>query len=178
MANPAATVSNPSAADAAAKANGAQWYAFQGIGRAYLIKPGTSASSDATAAQVHGYPTIEQAIANPNGVNALSQLTISQWNEYASLPVGGGSLGVVETVDVTWNGSSADVSTPQNPTTAASDQIPGLQQIGDFFTSLDSKNTWVRVVKVVIGGALLIAGIVRMSGAGAAVGKAAKLGVW
>jgi hypothetical protein len=174
MANPSAKVSNPQAADAAAKANGALWYAFQGVGRAYLIKPGTSASSDAAVSGMHGYSTIEAAVANPNGANAVSQLTVSQWNEYSSLPVGGGSLGVLQTVNVTWANGTATTSTPQNPTTAAASQVPGLQQVGSFLNALSQTITWVRVAKVIVGGTLIVVGAAHLTGADNAVAKAAR----
>src|ERR1700722_14753379 len=51
-----------------------------------------------------------------------------------------------------------------------------------FISSLENSGTWVRVAKVVIGGALVIIGLARMTGADGAVGSAAKravgLGAW
>jgi hypothetical protein len=178
MANPANSSSGSDpAADAAAKANNALWYTFQGIGRAYLIKKNSSAATSARIAAVHGYPTIEQAQANPNIVNAASQLTITQWNDQASLPVGGGALGVLQTVNITApsGGKPAQFSTPQNPTTAAASQATGLAAIGDFFNSLSFSGTWVRVAKVTVGSVLVIVGLIKMTGAEKVVETAAEV---
>lgn len=173
------------AADAAAKKNDALWYTFDGIGRAYLVQRGTAASTDAGAAAVHGYNTIEEALKNPNSVNGFSQATITQWNEYASLPVGGGTLGMIETVNVTVttvNGKTTKtVSTKQDPTTAALKQavpgIPGISSVTDFLQGLTSANLWIRAAKIVIGGTILIVGLVKLTGADKAFGGAAATAV-
>jgi hypothetical protein len=43
--------------------------------------------------------------------------------------------------------------------------LTGLDAIGAFFNTLTQSNTWVRVAKVIVGGALLIAGIAHITGA-------------
>lgn len=58
-----------------------------------------------------------------------------------------------------------------NPVTNA---IPGLSQVGDFFSALTQANTWIRVAKVVFGGVLLVIGIAHITGAGNAVASAAR----
>jgi hypothetical protein len=174
MANPPAAVSDASSDDQAAKANNALWYAFHGIGRAYLIRRGSAAAGVADTSAVHGYSTIEQAESNANQINAASQAAITQWDEWASLPAGGGTLGVVETVNITWSGNTATSSTPQNPTTAAAGQLPGLAQIGDFFHRLTEAATWIRLAKVVIGGALVLIGVAHMTGFSGSAGNAAR----
>jgi hypothetical protein len=50
----------------------------------------------------------------------------------------------------------------------------GINAIGDFFNRLSQANTWLRVVKVVVGGALLLEGILRMTGAQTTIVSAAK----
>ncbi len=52
--------------------------------------------------------------------------------------------------------------------------IPGLAQIGDFFSALGDANTWIRVAKVVVGGTLLIIGLAHMTGASNAVASIAR----
>jgi hypothetical protein len=178
MANAPATVTNPQADDAAAKAHNALWYAFQGIGRCYLIQRGTAAAGDADISGVHGYNTIEQALSNANLVNATSQPTITQWDTWASLPFGGGSAGVIETVNVTWSTNKqgkkvATSSTPQNPTTASAGQLTGLAAIGDFFNKLENSNTWLRVGEVILGIALISVGVARLTHTVSFVEKAA-----
>jgi hypothetical protein len=156
------------AADNAAKQNHALWYTFHGIGRAYLIKIGTDASFSADTSGVHGYPTIEQAYTNPNGVNALAQGTISQWDYQSSLPFGGGTLGVVETANITapaTPGGTPTLSTPQNPTTAAAK---------DVWHGLNLDQILLRVAEVLLGLALIGVGIARITGAQNAISSVLK----
>lgn len=144
---PAAEVTNPQADDVAAKKNDALWYAFSGIGRAYLVQRGTAASTDADVSGVHGYSTIEQAVSNPNSNNAATQATISQWDTWASLPVGGGTFGVIETVNITWNKNHTEAtsSTQQNPVTAA----------GSSLLNMNWSNWVMRIGEVVLGVVLI-----------------------
>ena len=62
---------------------------------------------------------------------------------------------------------------------AAGASVPGLSQVGSFFGSLTQAATWIRVLKIVVGGLLLLEGIMRASGASKTVlsaGKAAAKG--
>ena len=154
------------AADNAAKANNALWYTFNGVGRAYLVRRGSDAALSADMSSVHGYNTIEQAYTNPNSVNATSQGTISQWNEQASLPVGGGTLGVIETVNITAPGTPGGqptVSTPQNPTTATLSKLTG-----------NWEHILLRVGEVLIGLVLLGVGLARLTHAQNIISQAVK----
>jgi hypothetical protein len=47
----------------------------------------------------------------------------------------------------------------------ASNPLSGLAAIGDFFGRLSEGNTWIRVGKVAVGGALLMIGLAHMTGA-------------
>lgn len=155
--------------DQAAKQNNALWYTFTGIGRAYLIRRGSDASFSADTSGVHGYDTIEQAYTNPNGVNTLAQATITQWNEQASLPAGGGVLGVVKTVNLTpptTPGGPIGISTGQNPTTAAlSGLIPQWEHI------------MLRVGEVLLGLVLIGVGLARLTGTQNIVSAALKTAI-
>jgi hypothetical protein len=64
--------------------------------------------------------------------------------------------------------TSTELGTPNGIT------IPGLSQVGSFFTALGDASTWIRVAKVVIGGVLLIVGLVHITGAGNAVASVAR----
>jgi len=167
MANPAdmgLTGTTVTAADNAAKANNALWYTFKGIGRAYLVRRGSDASFSADTSGVHGYNTIEQAYTNPNGINPASQGTISQWNEQASLPAGGGVLGVIETVNITapnTPGGQPSVSTQQNPTTAALGKLTG-----------NWEHILLRVGEILLGLILVGVGLARLTHAQNAISKA------
>lgn len=158
---------NVQQANQLAAKNDALWYAFQGIGRAYLVKRGTAAASDADAASVHGYSTIQEAGNNPNIVDTVSQLSITQWNEYASLPAGGGTLGVIETVNLSTNGTKKQVSGQQNPVAEAT----GIASVTDFLSGIASANLWIRVAMVTGGGVMII--LASMTGAGPSVVKTA-----
>lgn len=80
------------------------------------------------------------------------------------------------------NGGGIDISKIGAPVSnatnsianAATNVIPGLGQIGGFFSSLSQKNTWIRVLKVVAGGALVIIGLSHMTGSSDAVSTAAR----
>lgn len=52
--------------------------------------------------------------------------------------------------------------------------LSGLAAIGDFFQRLTQANTWIRVGKVIAGGALLLIGLAHITGAGNAVATAAR----
>ncbi|MGH9918505.1 MAG: hypothetical protein ACRD6W_06525, partial [Nitrososphaerales archaeon] len=104
----------------------------------------------------------EQAYTNPNGVNTLSQASITQWNEWSSLPVGGGTMGVVETVNITAPtapGAAPTVSTPQNPVAAATGGIDDFLAFPEKVVGWISNRTNImRVVKVIIGGLMILVG--------------------
>lgn len=54
--------------------------------------------------------------------------------------------------------------------------IPGLGTIGDFFSGLTQANLWVRILKGVIGGALILIGTAKLTGVEKGIaGKAVKV---
>lgn len=57
---------------------------------------------------------------------------------------------------------------------AAASSIPGLSAIGDFFGALTQSATWIRVVKVIVGGVMLVVGIAHMSGASGKIAETAR----
>lgn len=64
---------------------------------------------------------------------------------------------------------------PQNPSPPPSvPGVPGLTQIGQFFSDLGQRNTWLRVAKVVGGIALIIIGVAHLVHAGNIITTAAK----
>jgi hypothetical protein len=183
--------------NAAATANNALWYTFTGIGRAYLVQVGSEAAGQADLYSVHGYSTIGDAWANPNsGAGAglttgptagPSQLLITIWNGYASLPVGGGTLGMIETVSVTppvagtiaKPGTPGTSTTQQNPTIAGASAASGdivkainpllgageaiehfFDAIIGFYDLLTDKDMWISLGWLAVGSILLMIGIV------------------
>lgn len=75
--------------------------------------------------------------------------------------------------------ANSPTTSPTGTTTSGNaDNIPnplaGLAAIGAFFTSLGEANTWIRVAKVVIGGALVLIGLAHLTGADNAVASFAR----
>jgi hypothetical protein len=68
---------------------------------------------------------------------------------------------------VAQNLANAPKQVPGNP-------LQGLQAIGQFFSDLAATATWLRVAKVVLGGALLLFGLAHMTGASNAAATAVK----
>ena len=58
--------------------------------------------------------------------------------------------------------------------TENSTSLGGLAQIGAFFGALTQANTWIRVIKIVFGGALMLFGLTHMTGADNAVAQTVK----
>jgi hypothetical protein len=52
--------------------------------------------------------------------------------------------------------------------------LTGINAIGNFFNNLGNSNTWIRVAKVAVGGALLIIGLAHMTGATNSIATAAR----
>ena len=52
--------------------------------------------------------------------------------------------------------------------------LSGINAIGQFFNNLTHANTWIRVAKVIIGGALVIVGLVHITGVGGTAADAAR----
>lgn len=72
------------------------------------------------------------------------------------------------------NGGPGGINIPGNQ--APGNPVPGVNVLGgvsNFFHALTQKNTWIRVVEVLLGGALLLIGLAKLA-SGTQVGKAAK----
>lgn len=53
--------------------------------------------------------------------------------------------------------------------------LPGwADPLASFLGALDSANTWIRVAKVIVGGALVIVGLAKLTGVGGIAAKAVK----
>lgn len=48
--------------------------------------------------------------------------------------------------------------------------LSGIDAVGAFFATLTQANTWTRLLKIITGGILLTAGIIKMTGAGTQLG--------
>jgi hypothetical protein len=61
-------------------------------------------------------------------------------------------------------------------TQAVTNAVPGLSQIGTFFSDLGQANTWIRVAEVILGVALIGIGIAHITKVDNVVSKAVKIG--
>lgn len=68
---------------------------------------------------------------------------------------------------------AADPAAAENTVKSVSNAVPGLDQIGTFFSSLSQANTWIRVGQVVLGLMLVSVGVARLTHAVSHVEKAA-----
>jgi hypothetical protein len=59
-----------------------------------------------------------------------------------------------------------------NLVTSSASSLANSTGIGSFLSILTNSGTWIRVAKVAIGGVLVVAGLVKMTGAGKAIEKA------
>jgi hypothetical protein len=98
--------------------------------------------------------------------------------------------------NITW----ANVNGPYNSQSAANAAIPAIQKnepapstqqvyqnnipgaaaissVADFLQGLTSANLWIRVAKIVVGGAILLIGLAKITGADKAIGGVAKKAV-
>lgn len=145
------------------------WFAFQGLNNGQAIDLAGTQEKQAVVEGFHGYATQAQAQANPNAVNVVTQV-------FADAFIADYKIAVAEQAQP--GGKNANVLNPATAASAAAtgiaSQIPGLAQVGTFFTTLGSKNLWMRAAKVIIGGALLLIGVAHMTGADNAVAQAAR----
>ena len=124
--------------------------------------------------------------------------TGSQLNQYPQWGIGGGTPGssagwktveaknaaqknafIGQGFDIWFTSQAAAqsfLSTEENPVASGQPQnaIPGLSSIGDFFQRLTQANTWIRIAKAVVGGALVLIGLAHMTGASDAISSAAR----
>lgn len=99
------------------------------------------------------------------------------WHEYSSVAAMNAAVAANHWPAPTQNNNPVTAAGKQAAGTAThaaqqATNLTGLAAIGDFFSRITEANTWIRLVKVVVGGVLVIAGLVHMTGAG---GKAAQI---
>ena len=152
------------------------WFAFAGLNNGQAIDLAGSQEILAAGEGFHGYATQAQAQANPNAVNLLTRGIADVW-------IADYKAAVAEHAQP--GGANANILNPATAASAAASGVwttlendAGLNAVGDFVKGLGQASTWSRVLKVVLGGSLLLMGLARASGAGNAVGNAVKLGAW
>jgi hypothetical protein len=140
------------------------WFAFQGLNNGQAVNLAGTQEKQAVAEGFHGYATQAQAQAAPNSVNLVTRVFADTWIADYSAAVKEQAAPGQKNANITNPATAVSAAT-----TGIENSIPGVAQIGGLATSLGQTNTWLRVAKVVIGGALLMIGIAHMTGASNAV---------
>ena len=139
------------------------WFAFKGYNSGKAIDLAGVQEKDAVVQGFHGYATEAQAEAHPNSVNILQKASVN--------------LLIADYGEAKKEGAQPGGPNASNPLGAALQGSTGvsLASVEQFFGDLSSANLWIRVAKVIIGGALLIVGLAKLTGADksvAVLGKA------
>ena len=130
------------------------WIAVKGFDNNQAISLGTAEQYEAELYGMHGYPTQAEAQANPNTVNALNRVQVEAWFANAQ-----------------------GVTLPQALATGAKDATQSVLGNGWNLVVGNTSGLGGRILKVIIGGILIIAGLFRMTGAKDIVTTAAKAAV-
>ena len=130
------------------------WFAWKGLNGGKAVNLTGLDEKAAAADGFHGYATQAEAQANPNSLNPLTRIEAEAFvpGTFANNP---------------------DKSVAGAAGSAAASAIP--PSVTGFLGDLSSANLWIRVAKVIIGGALLIVGLAKLTGADksvAVLGKA------
>jgi len=142
------------------------WYAFQGLNGGNAIDLAGIQEKDATAQGFHGYATESQAEANPNSVNVITRISADLLiSDYKVALAGQGQPGGKNASNPVAFAAAADAAGVNNAAKYAANTIPGVAQIGDFFSALGQANTWIRVGEAVLGLILLAVGISKLTNA-------------
>lgn len=124
----------------------------------YAYFQGTQAEAEARAHSVIEVSS-QRNLYGPYSTKADAQAAVKK-GLTAPTPGGGGVLPPPPGID-----------TP--PSGGASNPASGLAAIGDFITTLETAATWERVAKVVLGAALILVGMAKLTGATGAIKSAA-----
>lgn len=116
------------------------------------------------------------ALAEDNGQFTYFQATTAQAQARSKLTITYGGEQALYGPYTTKADAQAAVASGQdkpqqtgNPNPPVSNPLDFLGNIANAFGDLTQANTWVRLAKIVVGGALVIAGVIHLSGAGNAV---------
>jgi hypothetical protein len=134
------------------------WFAFSGLNSGKAVDLAGTQEKQAVIEGFHGYATEAQAEAHPNSVNLVTRVLADGWiADYSAAVREGAQPG----------GPNATILNPADATRAGvsyvESEIPGLQQVGAFFSRLTEANTWERLGEVVLGVILIAVGIAHMT---------------
>lgn len=133
------------------------WFAFKGYNNGKAINASVFDMTELDALGFHGYPTEAEANAKPNSVPGFPN------------PLAAIAIPVVNAAIDDANNARDVKSAPGNAAKAVADKakqaIPGgADAIGNFFGNLAKSDTWTRVLKVIVGGVLMIVGLAKLTG--------------
>lgn len=61
-------------------------------------------------------------------------------------------------------GGQAALNAGSKAVAAVGNPLDWLSNIGQFFSALTQANTWIRITKVLVGGVLVVAGLIKLTG--------------
>ena len=131
------------------------WVAWKGYNGGKAVSLGAVEQLEAEAYGMHGYPTAAQAEAKPNSVNAVEKPQVNAW--------------IVAANDITGN----PVADAGHAASAAANAATG-GNLATLESALTSKNTYIRIAKVVTGIVMIIVGLLKLTGTDKAATAAAK----
>jgi hypothetical protein len=144
------------------------WFAFQGLNGGKAINLAGTQEKQAVGTGFHGYGTEAQAESNPNSVNFLTRVEADAFiSDYQAAVKQQSQPG----------GANANIT---NPATAAKAAIAGspvgsaISSVEGFVSAFGNKTLWIRVAKVALGGAILIVGVVELTGISGKVANTVK----
>jgi hypothetical protein len=147
------------------------WFAFQGLNSGQAIDLAGAQEKIAVSEGFHGYATQAAAQAAPNSVNLLQRAAADGFiADYKAAVAGQEQPGGKNAGNPLAGSAEADASAAANATGASS--LLGIAQ--NAYKILDSKGTYLRIAKVVVGSFMIIVGLAKITGADKAVETAAK----
>ena len=135
------------------------WFAFQGLNGGKAVDLAGVQEKEATGQGFHGYATESLAESHPNSINPITRVLADGWIADYNAAKGeqaqpGGK-----------NASILNPATAASAVASSAESDLGLTGLDSFFTALGKLSTWVRVLKVIGGGVLLLSGLFRITGA-------------
>jgi hypothetical protein len=149
------------------------WFAFQGLNNGKAINLAGIQEKQAVGTGFHGYNTEAEAEKQPNSVNFLTRVEADAFiSDYNTAVKQGSQPG----------GPNATITNPATAAKAAGtglvNSIPGvgsaISSVEGFVSAFGNKTLWIRVAKVGLGGAILLVGIVELTGVSGKVANAVK----
>lgn len=127
------------------------WYAFHGYNNGKAIDASALDGAELNALGMHGYPTAADAEAKPNSVNIFQATFVNAAIDDAN-----------NARDVASAPGNAAKAAGKAATSAAK-SAANATGVAGFLGGLTSANLWIRVGKVIIGGALILIGVAKMT---------------